>query len=130
MNKTTVAIADDQTKVRQGIRAMLEAESDISVVGEAASGLQALTLVDETRPEVLVLDLVLGDISGFEVTKRIRQNSSPTRVIIFSIHWDGKYVLKAQEVGASGYVPKKRPHELAKAIHEVSAGGEYFFDHG
>jgi DNA-binding NarL/FixJ family response regulator len=60
----------------------------------------------------------------------MREQSLPTKVILFSIHWDGKYVLKAQEVGASGYVPKKRPHELVKAIQEVSTGGEYFSDHG
>lgn len=109
---------------------MLEAEPDISVVGEAANGLEALTLVDETRPQVLVLDLVLGDVSGFEVTSRINENSSPTKVIIFPIHWGGKYVLRAKEVGASGYVPKQRPHELVKAIYEVLAGGVYFSDHG
>jgi DNA-binding NarL/FixJ family response regulator len=130
MEKTSVAIVDDQTRVRQAIRAMLESQPDISVVGEAASGLEALALVDEIRPQVLVLDLVLGDVSGFEVTSRINENSSPAKVIIFSIHWGRKYVLRAKEVGASGYVPKQRPHELVKAIYDVSTGGVYFSDHG
>jgi two-component system response regulator DegU len=129
VKKTTVAIVDDQTKVRQAVRAMLEAEPYIVVVGEAGSALEGISLVDETRPEVLVLDLVLADSNGFAVTNRIRQKSPATKVIIFSIHWDGKYVLRARQVGASGYVPKQRPHELVKAIYEVSAGGEYFSDH-
>ncbi|MFW6102531.1 MAG: response regulator [Chloroflexota bacterium] len=129
MKGTTVAITDDQTSVRQGIQTMLEAETDLVVVGEASSGLETLRLVDEVRPEVLVLDLVLGDINGFEVTSRLREKWPETKVVIFSMHWDGKHVLRAQQVGASAYVPKKTPYELVKAIHEVSAGREYFPGH-
>lgn len=129
MGITTVVIADDQANVRQGVRAMLEAEPDLIVVGEADTGLETLNMVGETKPEVLVLDLSLGDISGFEVAKHIREKSPATKVVVFSIHWNGKYILRAQEVGAKGYVPKKTPHELVRAIYEVSAGGEYFPGH-
>lgn len=125
----TVAIADDQTNVRRGVRTMLEAESDITIVGEAGGGLETLRLVGEMKPEVLVLDLLLGDINGFEVTSRLRDRSPTTRVVIFSVHWDGKYVQRAQQVGAKGYVPKKTPNELVRAIREVSAGREYFPGH-
>jgi DNA-binding NarL/FixJ family response regulator len=125
----TVAISDDQPGVRGGIRALLEAEPDLTVVGEAGSGLETIRLVDELRPEVLVLDLSLGDISGFEVSTRIRENSPSTKVVIFSVHGDGNYVLRAQQVGAKGYVRKRTPQELVGAIRKVSAGGQYFPDH-
>jgi len=125
---TTVAISDDQPSVRGGIRALLEAEPDLTIIGEAGSGLETIRLVDEVRPEVLVLDLALGDISGFEVSTRIRENSPSTKVVIFSVHWDGNYVLRAQQVGAKGYVPKKTPQDLVSAIREVAAGGQYFPD--
>jgi DNA-binding NarL/FixJ family response regulator len=123
---TTVAIADDQTNVRQGVRAMLEAEPDLTVVGEAESGLETIRLVNELKPEVLVLDLALGDISGFEVATSIRDKSPLTKVVIFSIHGNGSYILRAQQVGAKGYVRKKTPQDLAEAIRKVSAGGQHF----
>jgi DNA-binding NarL/FixJ family response regulator len=125
----TVAIADDQTNVRRGVRAMLEAEPDLTIVGEAVSGLEAIGLVHEVRPEVLVLDLLLGDISGFEVTTRLRERCPATKVVIFSVRWDGHYVMRAQQVGAKGYVPKKTPEELVTAIRAIWAGGQYFPRH-
>jgi DNA-binding NarL/FixJ family response regulator len=126
METTTVAIADDQTNVRRGVRAMLEAEPDLTVVGEAGSGLETIRLVNELKPEVLVLDLALGDISGFEVATSIRDKSPATKVVIFSIHGNGSYILRAQQVGAQGYVRKKTPQDLAGAIRKVSAGGQHF----
>jgi len=126
METTTIAIADDQTDVRRGIREMLEAEPDLAVVGEAASGLEAIRLVGEVKPEVLVLDLALGDISGFKVATSVREKSPMTKVVIFSIHGGRVYILKARQVGARGYVPKRTPQELVRAVREVSAGRQYF----
>jgi DNA-binding NarL/FixJ family response regulator len=128
MTMTTVAISDDQPGVRQGVRALLEAEPDFTVVGEAGSGRETIRLVNELRPEVLVLDLSLGDISGFEVSTRIRKKSPATRVVIFSVHGDGNYILRARQVGAKGYVRKRTPQELVSAIREVAAGGQHFPD--
>jgi DNA-binding NarL/FixJ family response regulator len=126
---TTVAISDDQPGVRGGIRALLEAEPDLTIVGEAGSGRETIHLVNELRPEVLVLDLALGDISGFEVSTRIRESSPTTKVVIFSVHGDGNYLLRARQVGAMGYVRKRTPQNLVSAIREVAAGGQYFPDH-
>jgi DNA-binding NarL/FixJ family response regulator len=125
---TTVAISDDQPGVRRGVRALLEAEPDLTIVGEADSGRETIRLVNELRPEVLVLDLSLGDISGFEVSTRVREESPETKVVIFSVHGDGNYLLRAQQVGARGYVRKRTPQELVGAIREVAAGGRYFPD--
>ena len=105
---------------------MLEDEPDLTVIGETGSGREAIVAVSEGNPDVLILDLVLGDLSGFEVCKIVKGQSPATKVIMFSIHWDGTYILISKKAGADGYVPKKVPNDLIKAVHEVSLGGQFF----
>ena len=124
---TTVVIADDHTGIRRGIRALLEDEPDFTVVGEASNGVEAIRLVDMLSPDILLLDMILGDITGIEVTRHVRNESSKTDVVIFSMYDNQSYVLGARQAGAKGYVLKKSPpDELLRAIRVVSAGGQYY----
>ena len=127
MKKTTVAIADDHAIVRTNVRALIEDEPDLVVVGEASSGLEAIRLVDKLRPDVLVLDMILGDITGIEVTCHVKKEVPKTSVIIYSMYGQEDYILGARQAGAKSYVLKKSPaSELLRAIRVVSAGGQYF----
>ena len=92
---TTVVLADDHHVVRQGIRALLEAESSLSVVGEAADGLEASELVRRLHPTVLVTDLIMDKMNGIEVAKQVRQHSPTTLVVILSMYSNEAYVLEA-----------------------------------
>ena len=124
---TTLVIAEDHINVRHSIRALLEDEGDLDVVGEADNGLEAIHLVDALSPDVLLLDMVLGDITGIEVTRHVRSESPKTNVVIFSMYGNQIYVLGARQAGAKGYLLKKSPpDELLRAIRVVSAGGQYF----
>ncbi len=84
VNSTTIVLADDHHVVREGLRSLLEAEPDFSVVGETGDGLEAAQLVERLQPDVLVLDLVMPGLNGLEVTRRVSQRSPQTRVVILS----------------------------------------------
>ena len=85
ISRTTIVLADDHHIVRQGLRALLEAEPDFSVVGEAADGLTAIDLVERLKPRVLVIDVVMPGLNGLEVTRRVSRSSPRTRVVILSM---------------------------------------------
>ena len=122
----TIVLADDHTIVRQGLRVLLEAEPDFSVVGESADGLEVPGLVERLRPDVLVLDVMMPGISGLEVTWQVRESSPETSVIILSMHANEAYVLAALRNGAAGYVLKdSSASDLLEAIREVSLGRRY-----
>jgi len=126
MSKTTVVLADDHAIVRQGLRAVLEAASDFNVVGEAADGLQVLDLVEQLRPNVLVLDVMMPGLNGLEITRQVRIRCPQTRVVILSMHADEGYVMEALRNGAAGYVLKEASTtEVAQAVREVAAGRRY-----
>jgi two-component system response regulator NreC len=126
MDVITVVLADDHQVVRQGLRALLEAESDFEVIGEAGDGLEAVQLAERLRPGVLVLDLMMPGLSGLEVTRQVSRRSPHTRIVILSIHANEAYVLEALQNGASAYVLKKSSvDELVRAIREVTAGRRY-----
>ena len=122
----TIVLADDHQVVRQGLRAILEGEHNLRVVGEAGNGLKAARLVERLRPDVLVLDLMIPGLSGLEVTRQLRKRSPKTRVVILSMHGDKSYVLEALRNGAAGYVLKDASaDELIKAVHEAAANRRY-----
>ena len=126
MSRTTIMLADDHPVVRQGLRALLEAEQDFTIVGEAADGLEVAGLVERLRPNVLVLDLMLPGLGGIEVTRQICHRFPQTRVVILSMYANEAYVLEALRNGAAGYVIKEASAaQLVQAVREVSAGRRY-----
>jgi len=119
-------LADDHSVVRQGLRALLEDESDFAVVGEAADGLEVAGLVERVKAQVLVLDLMLRGLNGLEVARQVRQRSPQTRIIILSMYANEAYVLEALRNGAAAYVLKEASAaDLVHAIREVMAGRRY-----
>jgi DNA-binding NarL/FixJ family response regulator len=122
----TIVLADDHQVVRQGLRAILEGERNLRVVGEAGNGIEATRLVERLRPDVLVLDLMIPGLSGLEVTRQLAKRSPKTRVVILSMHGDKSYVLEALKNGAAGYVLKDcSADELIKALHEAAVNRRY-----
>jgi DNA-binding NarL/FixJ family response regulator len=122
-----VLVADDHMIVRTGIRHVLESEADFEVVGEAASGSEAISLATKLRPDVMVLDISMPDQSGLEVAARLRNGSSTTRVLILSMHNNAEYVLESVRAGAHGYLLKDTAAaELRTAIRAVCRGESYF----
>lgn len=122
-----VVIADDHTVVRQGIRSVLEGVEGLDVVGEAGDGDEALELVRDLGPDIVVLDVNMPGRTGLDVAGELRNEGSPARVLILSMHDDPEYVLQAVRAGADGYVLKDvAPAELRDAIQAVHEGREYF----
>ncbi len=124
--KLRLVIVDDHQIVRQGLLAVLRNEIGFEIVGEASDGLTGLRLVERLKPDVLVLDLMLSGLGGLEVTRRVAQRFSVTRVVILSMHADVAYVAEAFRAGAIGYVLKDEgAQQLAQAIREGAAGRRY-----
>jgi DNA-binding NarL/FixJ family response regulator len=118
-----VIVVDDHPIVRSGIVGLLEAEPGIEVVAQADSGEQALELVAELQPDVVLLDLRMPGIGGVETARRIAQEHEGIRVLIFTTYEDDDQILAAIEAGASGYLVKAAPaEELAAGIRGVASG--------
>jgi DNA-binding NarL/FixJ family response regulator len=123
MTTIRVGIADDQALVRSGFRMILDARPDIEVVGEAEDGQQAVELVREFQPDVLLLDVRMPNLDGIEATRRIVATGSATRILILTTFDLDEYVDGAVRAGASGFLLKDaRPTELADAIRLVASG--------
>jgi DNA-binding NarL/FixJ family response regulator len=122
----TVILADDHAIVRHGLRALLETEPGLSLVGEAEDGLAAIRLVEQLRPDILIVDLMMPGLNGLEVTRQVRKCSPQTRIIVLSMHANEAYVLEALRHGALGYVLKgSQVRDLLQATHHVAAGRRY-----
>jgi DNA-binding NarL/FixJ family response regulator len=127
MKTITVLLADDHTLVREGLKALLQAEGDMAVVGEAASGREAVDLALKVHPGVVVMDIAMPLLNGLEAARRILKALPSTRILILSAHSDDLYVRQVADIGAAGYVIKQTSAEvLAKAVREVDRGGTFF----
>ncbi len=123
---TTIVLADDHHIVRQGLRALLEVEPDLSVVGEAGDGLEAVHNVEVLNPRVLVLDLMMPGLNGLDVLRQIKKRSPNTEVVILSMYANEAYVLAALSNGAAAYVLKDSSSaDLVLAVREAAAGRRY-----
>jgi DNA-binding NarL/FixJ family response regulator len=127
MKRITVLLADDHMIVREGLRKLLEAERDIEVVGEAATGRRAVDMVRKLHPAVVVMDIAMPQMNGLEATRQILTAVPGTKVLILSAHSDDAYVERVMALGAAGYLVKQTSsHFLCEAIREVQRGNTFF----
>jgi len=127
MKAIAVLLADDHQIVREGFRSLLGHERDIEVVGEAATGREAVQLTRKLHPAVVVMDIAMPLLNGLEAARQIRKAFPDIRVLILSAHSDDVYIERATELGAAGFLLKQTSsHVLAQAIREVHKGGTFF----
>ena len=129
MSQIRVALVDDHRVVRQGLRSYLEAFTDVTVVGMASSGEEAVRQVDEWVPDVIVMDLLMpGGIDGIETTRRIRARSPHTQIVVLTAYADDARVVAALRAGAIGYIRKEADPELLLAAVRAAARGQSMLD--
>jgi DNA-binding NarL/FixJ family response regulator len=122
----SVFIADDHAIVRQGLKQIVSDTADIRLAGEAATGQETLRLVRSEECDVLVLDITMPDISGFDILRALKQELPGLPVLVLSIHAEDQYAVRCLRAGAAGYLTKESaPEELVKAIRQIVAGGKY-----
>jgi two-component system response regulator NreC len=123
VSKIRVLIVDDHGIVRAGIRSLLEDQADIEVVGEAGSGWKAIELATHLQPDVVLMDIAMGDLSGLEATQEIRERAPDVNVLALTMHDREEYFFAMLRAGALGYVLKEsEPDELLAAIRAVHRG--------
>ena len=126
MRPRRILLVDDHALVRAGIRALLESLPRVEVVGETGDGLEALRLVDELRPDVILLDITLPGLNGLEIAARIPRLGIGTRVLMLSMHASPEYAARAFAAGAAGYLNKDSAFdELAAALEALDTGRRY-----
>ncbi len=128
MNNTIrVVLADDHVFVRDGIKSLLENEANIEVVGEATDGLEALKIVESCKPDLLILDIRMPNMTGIEVVEKLRSQNNLVKIVMLSMHESEEYVLKSIKAGADGYLLKgSSKEEFLKALQTIANGGKYF----
>jgi DNA-binding NarL/FixJ family response regulator len=127
MEQIRVLLVDDHMVVRQGLRALLETEQDIAVVGEAETGRQAVQLTKKLLPSVVVMDIAMPMLNGLEATRQIAKEVPSARVLVLSGYSDGEYVQQLTEAGAAGYMLKQTAAvDLIKAVRETKKGNAFF----
>ena len=121
-----VLLVDDHAIVRSGLKAVLGAAPDIDVVGEANDGREALAQVERLHPDVVVMDLTMGEMDGITATKALVEQASPPRVLVLTMHAEEEYLLPVLEAGAAGYLVKSAAdRELIEAVRTVARGELY-----
>jgi DNA-binding NarL/FixJ family response regulator len=123
----TIFLADDHAVVRDGLRVLLEAQPDIHVIGDAANGREAVRLVSQLCPDIVIIDIAMPELNGIEATQQIRQVCSETQVIVLSMHATIEHIFRALQAGAHGYLLKESAGvEVINAARTVHAGQRYF----
>jgi DNA-binding NarL/FixJ family response regulator len=118
-----VVIADDHNVVRKGIRDLLADEADISVIGEARNGHEAVDLAQALKPDVVVMDIAMPELSGVEATRQIRATAPDVRILVLTAYQDDPYIYGLLDAGATGYILKTaESHEIVRAVRATAAG--------
>lgn len=126
MGMIRIVIADDHKMVREGLKQLLELDGDIQVVGEASDGEQCLLQVEETNPDVLLLDINMPTMNGLQTLQELRRNNSKQKVLMLTIHNEIEYLLRAVDIGVNGYILKDSESSvLKKAIYTIYQGETY-----
>jgi DNA-binding NarL/FixJ family response regulator len=121
-----VVLADDHALMREGLRMIVNAQANMQVVGEADNGVAAVTLTEKLRPDVVIMDVSMPELSGVEATERLTRSRPGTKVLVVTRHADRPFVQRLLESGASGYVLKRSTsEELVRAINRIVAGQTY-----
>ncbi|MGD0795245.1 MAG: response regulator transcription factor [Dehalococcoidales bacterium] len=121
--KTRIFIADDHAMLREGMRNLLEKEKDFELVGEAADGEEAVSMVGKLKPDIVIMDIVMPKLNGIEATKQIKQISPSTALLILTAYSDIRYIIGLLEAGACGYLLKNSPgKDVIRAIRAVRSG--------
>lgn len=127
MEQTSILIVDDHRVVIEGIKSALVERPEFIVVGEAADGLEAIGLVDELAPDIVIMDISMPTLNGLEATRRIKQEHPETHVIIYTMYSDKEFVIDLFKAGISAYVLKDDPlTDLVLSLEAVKGGGTYF----
>ena len=122
----SVILAEDHAIVRQGLAALLQAEPDIALLGQAADGAAAWSMIAAHQPDIAILDLSMPQATGIEITRRVEAAALDTRCLLLTMHDDPAAALEAQEAGAAGYVLKDNSFEdLVLAVRSIAAGGTF-----
>jgi NarL family two-component system response regulator LiaR len=123
MDKIKIIIADDHAVVREGTRTLLEREEDMQVVGEASDGKEAIRLIEELKPDVVILDISMPKLGGIEVTRQIKPRFPSTAILILTAYDNDEYVFALLEAGAAGYLLKDvHGREIVEAVRSVYSG--------
>ena len=126
MNKLRIILAEDHETIRDGLKLLVNARSDMEVIGEADNGRKALQLAEEFSPDVVVMDISMPELNGLQATKKLKDKCPKVRVLILTRHTEPGYLQELLQAGASGYVLKQsKSEELIRAILAVAAGQTY-----
>ncbi|TRZ42284.1 response regulator [Robertkochia solimangrovi] len=127
MEKINIILADDHALVRDGIKSLLEDETDVQVIGEAANGLEALTAIGEHEPDLLIVDIRMPEMNGIQVVEKVTRDFPEVRTLVLSMHDSEEYVVQSINAGADGYILKgASKDEFMKALHTVASGQKYY----
>jgi two-component system response regulator NreC len=126
VRETEVLLVDDHEIVRAGLRSLLERRKDVKIVGEAGSGTEAVELAAELRPDVVLMDVSMGDMDGVEATRRIKRRTPEVNVLALTVHEEEAYFFEMLTAGASGYVPKRASPQILLTAIAIVAQGQVF----
>lgn len=123
----TIALVDDHMLVRNGIKSLLEEEKDLEVIAEGSNGYDAISIVEELHPDILIIDVRMPELNGIDAVQKIQEKGSNSKSIVLSMHDSEEYILQSIKAGAFGYLLKDTDKkEFIKAIHTVHSGEKYF----